>query len=198
MRKIVAIISVMLVGVVTLSAQSLGDILKGAASSLVDEVTGGKATELMLPGTWSYKSPALRLEGDDVLADVVAQAAVASVETKLEKVYSYVGIVSGACSFTFNSDDTFSMVLGKRTLTGKYIYDASTHKITLEFATSLLKLGSMTGYAYIDGQDMDIVFDCNKLYNFLTKLGSKVSALGGIMKITESYDGMMLGFSLSK
>lgn len=54
------------------------------------------------------------------------------------------------------------------------------------------------GYAYIDGQDMDIVFDCNKLYNFLTKLGSKMSALGGIMKITESYDGMMLGFSLSK
>lgn len=54
------------------------------------------------------------------------------------------------------------------------------------------------GYAYIDGQDMDIVFDCNKLYNFLTKLGSKVSALGGIMKITESYDGMILGFSLSK
>jgi hypothetical protein len=106
--------------------------------------------------------------------------------------------VSGACTFTFNSDDTFSMVLGKRTLTGKYIYEASTHKITLEFATSLLKLGSMTGYAYIDGQDMDIVFDCNKLYNFLTKLGSKVSALGGIMKITESYDGMMLGFSLSK
>lgn len=54
------------------------------------------------------------------------------------------------------------------------------------------------GYAYIDGQDMDIVFDCNKLYNFLMKLGSKMSALGGIMKITESYDGMMLGFSLSK
>ena len=86
MRKIVAIISVMLVGVVTLSAQSLGDILKGAASSLVDEVTGGKATEVMLPGTWNYKSPALRLEGDDVLADVVAKAAVASVESKLEKV----------------------------------------------------------------------------------------------------------------
>lgn len=54
------------------------------------------------------------------------------------------------------------------------------------------------GYAYIDGQDMDIVFDCNKLYNFLMKFGSKMSALGGIMKITESYDGMMLGFSLSK
>ena len=198
MKKIVSIIAVLLFGVVTLSAQSLGDILKGAASSLVDEVTGGKATELMLTGTWSYKSPALRLVSDDILADVVAKAAVESVESKLEKAYSYVGIVSGACSFTFNSDDTFSMVLGKRTLTGKYIYEASTHKITLEFATSLLKLGSMTGYAYIDGQDMDIVFDCNKLYNFLTKLGSKVSALGGIMKITESYDGMMLGFSLSK
>ena len=156
-----------------------------------DSKITGTGTSLLTINMFNTKA-------DDILSDVVAKAAVESVESKLEKVYSYVGIVSGACSFTFNSDDTFSMVLGKRTLTGTYIYEASTHKITLEFATSLLKLGSMTGYAYIDGQDMDIVFDCNKLYNFLTKLGSKVSALGGIMKITESYDGMMLGFSLSK
>ena len=56
----------------------------------------------------------------------------------------------------------------------------------------------MTGYAYIDGENMDLVFDCSRLFDFLVKLGSKSSMLSGLTKIAESYSGMMLGFSLSK
>ena len=198
MKKVIAIVGVMFLCMTSLSAQSLGDLLKGAATSIIDNVTGGKATEVMLPGTWNYVSPAVRLQSDDALASALANAAVTGMETKLQNAYNYVGIKPGVCKFTYNTDNTFSMVLGKRTLTGTYTFDASTHKIVMEFSSKLLKLGSMTGYAYIDGENMDVVFDCSKLFDFLVKLGSKVSILNSIAKFAENYDGMMIGFSLER
>jgi hypothetical protein len=198
MKKIIAIVGVMFLCMTSLSAQSLGDLLKGAATNIIDNVTGGKATEFMLPGTWSYESPAVRLQSSDVLADALANAAVTNIETKLQKPYEYIGIKPGVCTFTFNNDNTFSLALSKRTLTGTYTYDAATHAVVMEFSSKLLKLGSMTGYAYIDGEKMDIVYDCTKFFDFLVKLGTKVSMLSSLTKLAENYDGMMIGFSLAR
>ena len=157
-----------------------------------------EATELMLPGTWNYASPALKLVSDNALADAAASALVTGVEQKLEKAYTAIGIKPGACSYTFNADNTFTAVLGKRKLSGTYTYDAATHAIELKYTSTLLNLGSMKGYAYLDGNSMELVFDCSKLMTFLTKLGSKVSMLSGITKLVENYDGMMIGFGFTK
>lgn len=198
MKRILFIVCAMFVFSTSLSAQSLGDFLKGAATTVIDKVTDGKATELMLPGTWNYASPAIRLESEGELAGALANAAMGSFETKLQNAYNYVGIKAGNCSFTFGDDDTFKMVIGKRTFTGTYTYETDTHKVVLTFNSTFIKLGTMTGYAYIDGENMDLVFDCSRLFDFLVKLGSKSSMLSGLTKIAESYSGMMLGFSLSK
>ena len=186
----------------TLSAASaqtnLGNLLKGVATELVDQATDGKATELMLTGDWSYASPSVRFVKDgDLLASAASTVVVESLENKLVNVYSYIGIKSGASSFTFNSDDTFTAVLGKRTLNGTYIYDSATHKLTLEFS-SLLNLGPLNGYAYLDGDSLDLVFDCTKFTAFLSKLGSKVSLLKGITTIANKYDSMMIGFKYDR
>lgn len=198
MKKIVTLVLGLMLFSATLSAQSLTDLLKGAATSIVDNLTGGKATELLLPGTWTYVSPAVRLTSSDAIAEALGSATTASLETKLKKVYDYAGIKAGSCSFTFTTEDAFTMTVGKRSYTGKYTYDAPTHKLELVFNTTLIKLGSMSGYAYIDGDNVDLVFDCSKLFDFVVKLGTKVSALGSLTKIAENYDGMMLGFSLSR
>lgn len=199
MKKMLILVCAMFMFSATLSAQTtIGGLLKGAATTIIDKVTDGKATEIMLPGTWNYEAPAIRLESESELAGALANAAMGSMETKLQNAYNYVNIKPGSCSFTFNEDDTFKMVIGKRTYTGTYTYDAETHKVVMEFSTTLLKLGSMTGYAYIDGEKMDIVYDCSRLFDFLVKLGSKSSMLSGLKKVAESYSGMMLGFSLAK
>jgi hypothetical protein len=118
--------------------------------------------------------------------------------TKLQSAYDVVGIKKDSCSFTFNDDDTFSATLGKRTLTGTYTYDAATFAITLNFESKLLKLGSMSGYAYISGTGLDLVFDCTRLMKMLTVLGSKVSLLNSITSLMEGYDKANIGFSFTK
>lgn len=180
------------------SAQTFIGLVKDAATEVVDKVTGGKVTEIMLNGTWEYDSPSVRFVKDgDILASAASTLVTEGLESRLTKAYSYIGIKEDAASFTFNDDDTFTAVLGKRTLNGTYTYDSATHQLVLEFS-SILKLGKLNGYAYIDGEELDLVFDCTKFMNFLTKLGSKSSLLKGVTAITDKYDSMMVGFEFER
>lgn len=198
MKKVLVLFAALFVMCGTVSAQNLLESLKGVAGALIDEATGGKATEVMLPGTWSYSEPAIKLVSDNALTDALASSATSSVETKLEKVYKAIGIKSGSCMYVFNADKSFTAQMGKHSLSGTYTYDAATHAIELKYSTKLLNLGTMKGYAYLDGDSLDLVFDCSKLMTFLSKLGSKVSALNGITKIVNSFNGMMVGFEFDR
>jgi hypothetical protein len=109
-----------------------------------------------------------------------------------------VGIKPGSCSYTFNNDGSFTAVIGKHNLSGTYTYDATSHVIELKYSTKLLNLGTMKGYAYIDGAALELVFDCSKILNFVTKLGSKSTQLSTITSLVGNYDGMMIGFGFNK
>lgn len=198
MKKIIVLFIALATFSVNANAQNFLDALKGAATQLIDKATDGKATELMLPGTWSYKEPAIKLVSENTLADAAASAAMSGMEAKLQKAYNYVNIKPGSCTYTFNADGTFTAVLGKRTLTGTYTYDASTHAIELKYSSKIFNLGTTKGYAYLEGNTLDLVFDCSGLMSFLTKLGSKVSVLNSITSLLGNYDQMMVGYNFSK
>ena len=197
MRRILLLL-IAVISVNMASAQTLQDIFKGAVTNIVDSVTDGKATEYMLPGTWNYTSPAIRLSGDSEILSNVASATLSSgLESKLVKAYSLVGIKAGASSFTFKEDNTFTAVIGRRTLSGTYTYDSATHKLSMTFST-LLKLGKLNGYAYINGESLELVFDCSRVMDLLVSLGSKMSSLKGITSIADQFDSMMVGFEYNK
>ena len=208
MKKILLTLCLILGATLSVDAQGLKGLLNvakdvadevtdGKASELLDKVTG-VATELLIVGTWDYTQPAMTFEGGDLLSSVAGEALSAKLSTKLESAYSAVGITPGACSFTFNDDDTFSAVLGKRTLSGTYSYDTETFAITLNFDSKLIKLGTMTGYAYINASGLDLVFDCTRLVKMLSTLGSKLSALSSITALVGNYDKAYIGFGLTK
>lgn len=173
------------------------EVTDGKASELLDKVTG-TATELLLAGTWNYTQPAMTFEGGDLLSNVAGEALATKLSTKLQTAYNAVGIKQGTCSFTFNEDNTFSAVMGNRTLSGTYAYDTTTFAITLNFDSKLLKLGTMTGYAYITASGLDLVFDCTRLVKMLTTLGAKVSALSSVTSLMGNYDKANIGFSFTK
>lgn len=199
MKKIVLLFAALIVMCGSASAQfNIINTLKDAATQVIDEVTGGKATEIMLPGTWNYSEPSIKLVSQNTLADVAANAAMKTMSAKLQKAYNYVGIKKGACSYTFNTDGTFTAKLGKRTLSGTYTYDAATHAIELKYASKIFNLGTMKGYAYLNGASLDLVFDCTGLVKFLTALGSKVSALNAVTNLVANYDQMMVGFNFAR
>ena len=187
----------LLKGLANVAKDVADEVTDGKASELLDKITG-TATELLIVGTWSYNQPAMTFEGGDLLASVAGEVLSSQLSTKLQSAYDVVGIKEGSCSFTFNDDDTFSATLGKRTLTGTYAYDAATFAITLNFESKLFKLGTMSGYAYISGTGLDLVFDCTRLMKMLTVLGSKVSLLNSITSLMEGYDKANIGFNLTK
>lgn len=173
------------------------EVTDGKASEFLDKVTGA-ATEHLIVGTWNYAQPAMTFEGGDLLSNVAGEALAAKLSTKLQSAYNLVGIKEGTCSFTFNEDNTFSAVMGNRTLSGTYAYDTATFAITLNFDSKLLKLGTMTGYAYITATGLDLVFDCTRLVKMLTTLGAKVSALSSVTSLMQGYDKANIGFSFTK
>ena len=198
MKKIMILMAVFMLGAAAAEAQSLGDALKGIASSVADKVTGGKLTEKALQGNWNYLGPGVKLASDNLLAEAGGAAAAGTIKSKLETAYNLVGIREGACSFNFASDNTFTATMGARTLSGTYEFDPSTHAVTLNFAAGKLNLGSVGGFAYISGTNLDLVFSVDKLVGIITTLGAKVSSLSTLTALLKNYDSVMIGFEFTK
>ena len=83
-------------------------------------------------------------------------------------------------------------------MSGTYTYDPKSFAITLNFEGKLLKLGTMSGFAYINATGLDLVFDCTRLVKMLTTLGSKVSMLNSITSLLGNYEKANIGFGLTK
>lgn len=172
-------------------AQNWLDAVKKVATDAIDNATGGQLTALAIVSTWNYKAPASRLDGSDVLSTATGALTGSTINTKLQSIFEKVGIKEGFCSITFEKDGTFTMPVKSKSISGTYEFDPSTHSITLNTG----KMGSFTGYAYINGADLEIVFPVNKLVEFVTALGSKVSALSSITSMLEKFENAYIGFA---
>lgn len=176
-------------------AQSLKDLFnKENIEKAVNAVTGKSKVEMT--GTWTYTGSALEFESDNLLQKAGGAVAATAAEKKLDEQLSKIGIKAGQMSFTFNADSTFSAKVGQKTMKGSYSYNASTHKVNLKFA----KLIGMNAKVNSTSSTMDLLFESDKLLKLITFLSSKTSnaTLKTIGTLADSYDGMMLGFSLQK
>ena len=159
--------------------QSIKDILNSAAvKDAVTAVTGGKKlTVENLAGTWTYVDPAIQLEGDNALKNVAASVASSEMEKKLKDYCAKIGIIEGAFNYTFNK--TMELHYGK---IGKS------------------KLTTMTAHVVVTNDQLSLLFNADKLLDFLTKLSavSKNTTLQALNKLASQYDGLMMGFELKK
>lgn len=194
MKKLIVLMAAVCLATAGAEAQNWLDAAKKVATDVLDSATGGKLTEVAIIGTWNYKSPASRLDGGDILSSAGGALVGSTVNSKLTSIFEKVGVREGFCSITFNSDGTFVMPVKSKKLEGTYEFNPSTHAITLNTG----KLGSFTGYAYINGTELEIVFPVNKLVDFMKTLGSKVSALSSVTSMLDKFENANLGFAFSK
>lgn len=176
-------------------AQSIKDLFnKENIEKAVNALTGKSKADMT--GTWFYTGAAIEFESDNLLQKAGGTVAAAAAEKKLDEQLAKVGIKAGQLSFTFNADSTFSAKIGKREMKGSYSYDSSTQKVHLKFA----KLIGMNTKVSITSTTMDLLFESDKLLKLIAFLSSKSSnaTLKAVGSLADSYDGMMLGFSLRK
>ena len=176
-------------------AQSLKDLFnKENVEKVVSAVTGKNTVDMT--GTWSYTGSAIEFESDNLLMKAGGAVAATTAEAKLDEQLSKVGIKPGQMSFTFAADSTFNVKLGAKTLKGTYTYDATEKHVAMKF----VKLINMNAKVNCTSSNMDLLFESDKLLKLITFLSSKSSnaTLKTISSLANSYDGMMLWFSLEK
>ena len=186
------------------SAQKWLNLLKTAATTVVDEITQGQLTALAIVGEWNYYQPSVRLSsGKDVLSELTAAAITSSLQTKLVPYYEIVGIKSQMCKFVFNEDGTFSSTFGKNTYFGTYTFEPTTNQLALKYGkedslAALFDMGSVPAFAYISGAQLQIVFAADKMLTMVTSLGSNISSLSSLTSLIQNYNGLKIGFEFSK
>ena len=166
-----------------------GDILGTILGSLL----GGTTSQQSLIGTWTYYGPKVVFESENILSQLGGQVVSSNLEQKLGTQLSKMGFSAGKSTLVLNNDGSCTLTLGKRALTGTYAYDNSTNKLTL---TSVLGVGQMTCTVSVQGNQLYMLFDADKLLSVATSLSSKNTS--SLSSLLQSYTGLKLGWAMTK
>ncbi|MBE6286610.1 MAG: DUF4923 family protein [Mediterranea massiliensis] len=195
MKKVITILTILLC-TLPLQAQSLKDLLNQENIEKAVNAVTGKNTITDMTGTWSYTGSAIQLQSDNALSKLGGTAASGIAESKLNEQLKKVGISEGKMSFTFHADSTFQSKVGKKDLKGTYSYNAESKQVNLKFS----KLLNINAQVNMTSNQMDLLFKADRLLKLLNYISSKSnnSTLKAISSLSENYDGMMMGFSMTK
>ncbi len=166
---------------------------QGLLTNILSSLLGNITTEASLVGTWTYASPKVVFESENILSKLGGQVVSAKLEQNLGSQLDKMGFKAGKSKITLNSDKTCTFILGERSTPGNWTYDSESHKLTLSGA---LGLSQMTCTVSVVGNQMAMLFDADKLLTIANLLQtSNTSTLSNLLK---NYSGLKLGWSMTK
>ncbi|MBO6287832.1 MAG: DUF4923 family protein [Prevotella sp.] len=211
-KSIIAVASAMLLagcgftgGTATNNGSDLGNVLGSilgavtqgdAVTNILYDVIGAtKLSKEDVVGTWSYRGPGVAFTSENLLAKAGGEVAAAKARQDLEKPYQSIGIKSTNTYFTFNADNTFSGKVDGQPISGTYSYNPDNSEVKLQ--TLLL---STTGYLTRNAKGISLLFESKKLLTALQVVGamSGNSTLSTVGELSKNYDGIRMGFDLTK
>lgn len=176
------------------SSSSAGSsIINGILNNVIGSGTFSKQD--LCAHTWKYSKPGCAFTSENLLAQAGGEIAANKVEEKLGEYYSKFGFSSSNTYFTFKTDGTFAAKIDGKSWQGNYTFDEKTHAIQMKGL-----LLSMSGYATKATNGISLLFDQTKLLNLIKTMGALKgsSTLSAIGTIANNYDGMRVGFEMTK
>ena len=175
------------------STSSAGSIISGLLNNVIGSGTFSKAD--LCAHTWKYSKPGCAFTSENLLAKAGGEIAANKVEEKLSTYYKKFGFNSSNTQFTFTTDGNFSAQIDGKPWQGTYTFDEKTHAIHLKGL-----LLSASGYATKTTNGISLLFDQKKLLNLIKMLSTfkGSSTLSAVGSIANSYDGMRVGFEMTK
>lgn len=175
------------------STSSAGSIISGLLNNVIGSGTFSK--EDLCAHTWKYSKPGCAFTSENLLAKAGGEIAASKVEEKLSTYYNKFGFSSSNTQFTFTTDGNFSAQIDGKPWQGSYTFDEKTHAIQLKGL-----LLSASGYATKTTNGISLLFDQKKLLNLIKMLSAfkGSSTLSAVGTIANSYDGMRVGFEMTK
>lgn len=176
------------------SSSSAGSsIINGILNNVIGSGTFSKQD--LCAHTWKYSKPGCAFTSENLLAQAGGEIAANKVEEKLGEYYSKFGFSGSNTYFTFKTDGTFAAKIDGKSWQGNYTFDEKTHAIQMKGL-----LLSMSGYATKTANGISLLFDQKKLLNLIKTIGSLKgsSTLSALGTIANNYDGMRVGFEMTK
>ena len=175
------------------STSSAGSIISGLLNNVIGSGTFSKAD--LCAHTWKYSKPGCAFTSENLLAKAGGEIAANKVEEKLSTYYKKFGFNSSNTQFTFTTDGNFSAQIDGKPWQGTYTFEEKTHAIHLKGL-----LLSASGYATKTTNGISLLFDQKKLLNLIKMLSTfkGSSTLSAVGSIANSYDGLRVGFEMTK
>lgn len=176
------------------SSSSAGSsIINGILNNVIGSGTFSKQD--LCAHTWKYSKPGCAFTSENLLAKAGGEIAANKVEEKLGEYYSKFGFSGSNTYFTFKTDGTFAAKIDGKSWQGNYTFDEKTHAIQMKGL-----ILSMSGYATKTANGISLLFDQKKLLNLIKTIGSLKgnSTLSALGTIANNYDGMRVGFEMTK
>lgn len=174
------------------SSSSTGGLINGILNNVIGSGTFSKED---LCHTWKYSKPGCAFTSENLLAKAGGEIAANKIENDLAKYYTKFGFNSSNTYFTFNSDGSFNAKIDGKAWNGTYTFDEKTHAIQMKGL-----ILSMSGYATKTTNGISLLFEQKKLLNLIKTLSkfSGSTTLSAVGNIANSYDGVRIGFEMSK
>lgn len=199
MKKI-KIAALALACLVTISCGNMNQIMgamsgKGAINAITSVIGLDKVSAKGLIGSWRYSRPGCAFMSENLLAKAGGEMAAVQIEEKIQPYYQQVGITTENTFITFDEDGSFSAKVLGTPLKGTYTFDEASAKITLKTL-----LFSTNCYAKREYGGISILFEANKLLTLLQTIAafSGNQNLQAISDISKQYDGVRIGFDMTK
>lgn len=201
MKKLIAftVLSLSMMCANSAYAIDIKDLL-GMAGEVVEGVlTKTDITVEDMAGVWTVEGSAVSFKSDNALAKAGGIAAAAAIEQKLDPYYERYGLTGG--EFTINADGTFTLALKRMTLSGTVVKNEKDGTFDFKFsALGSIPVGSLTAYVQKPVNKLEIMFDATKLKTLISVVAkySGMSMAKTASSLLDSYDGLCVGFSMSK
>lgn len=179
----------------------LGDVLGAITNgqtigNILTSVIGiDKPSQADLIGAWRYTQPGVAFTSENLLAKAGGEVAATTAREKLASYYNGIGINGTNTTLQFTQDGSFSGKVAGKTISGTYTYDQNTCQLNLKTL-----LFSLPAYAKKTTSGISILFESKKLLTVMQTIAavSGNSTLSSIGDLSKNYDGIRLGFDMSR
>lgn len=175
------------------TGSTTGNIINGILNNVIGSGTFKQAD--LCAYTWKYSKPGCAFTSENLLAKAGGEIAATKIEEQLSTYYKKAGFSSSNTYFKFNEDGSFESKVDGKSWKGTYTFDESTHAIKMKGL-----LLSISGFATKTTNGVSILFESKKLLTLVQTLTalSGNSTLSAIGNVTKSYDGVRVGFEMTK
>lgn len=182
-------------GTTTGSTTTGSSIINGILNNVIGSATFSQAD--LCAHTWKYSKPGCAFTSENLLAKAGGEIAASKIEEDLSKYYSKFGFSKSNTYFTFKTDGTFAAKIDGKSWNGTYTFDEKTHAIQLKGL-----LLSASGFATRTANGISLLFEQKKLLTLIKTL-SKLNLTGSttmsaVSSIVDNYDGVRIGFEMTK